>query len=48
VVKVCGQGKAPPSGAQGSAGRSKNEIDEALRNRLKKGMLVELYGELDS
>jgi hypothetical protein len=45
LVKVCSQPKAPPSVAQGSAARYKDDIDEALLNQLKNGKLVKLYGE---
>jgi hypothetical protein len=48
VVKFCGQAKASPSVAQGSATRFKDENDEALLNQLMYGKLVKLYGELVS
>jgi hypothetical protein len=46
LVKVCGDGKASSSVAQGSAVKFKEDFDEELLNKLKSRKLVELYQDL--
>ena len=42
LVKVCGDGKASSSVAQGSAVKFKEDFDEELLNKLKSGALSRL------
>jgi hypothetical protein len=46
LVKVCGDGKAISSVAQGSAVKFKADFDEEMLNKLKSRKLVELYQDL--
>ena len=46
LVKICGEGKASSSVAQGSAVKFKADVDEKLLNKLKHKQLVDLYQEL--
>ena len=46
LVKVCGDGKASSSVAQGSAVKFKADFVEELLKKLKSKQLVELYQDL--